>query len=48
MNFGCIQHSSSNLDSAFICTKSLNFSISHFLNFSISHFLIFPISHSPH
>ena len=40
MNFGCIQHSSSKLGPAFICTKSLNF--------SFSHFLIFPISHSPH
>ena len=56
MNFGCIQHSSSKLDSAFICTKFLNFSfsqflifsISHFLNFSFSQFLIFSISHSPH
>ena len=44
MNFGCIQHSSSKLDSAFICTKFLNFSISHSLIFSISQFLILSFS----
>ena len=34
MNFGCTQHSSSKLGSAFVCTKFLIFSISYLLNFS--------------
>ena len=43
MNFGCIQHSSSKLDSAFICTKF------HFYHLSINLFsplssLLFPLS----
>ena len=37
MNFGCIQHSSSKLDSAFICTKFL------IISFSLFSFL-FPLS----
>ena len=38
MNFGCIQHSSSKLDSAFICTK---FHFYH-LSINLSSFLSFP------
>ena len=38
MNFGCIQHSSSKLDSAFICTKFLFYHLS----INLFSFLSFP------